>query len=159
MFDTSGEGVLPVAQIDHVLRALGQTIPEAQLLAMKQAKLDEGESVVTFAEFVQLVADGETEAEAQHNNVVERATKFRRALSLFDPTGSGWISIVDLRKALRESLKESEIDALIKKAATTTAAPPTTADGAPAAQPPAAQQQNAGKVQYQKLAEQLFGVY
>ena len=116
MFDLEGEGSIPVTQIDYVLRALGVATPEATVLNMKQRKVDEGEDTVTFTEFLHLVAHNQTESEFAVAKVEDRAAQLRHALGLFDAQQTGVISAVDFRKALRDTLKDGEIDALVRKA-------------------------------------------
>lgn len=136
LFDTAGNGTIPLKQIDCVLKTVGIVIPEATMLAMQQNKADEGETEVSYAELVQLLTSaGETEEAHEESQRKERAARFRRALALFDTNGTGLIPVVELRKALRDVLKESEIDALVKKADAATS----------------------GKVSYDKLVSAMFG--
>jgi Ca2+-binding EF-hand superfamily protein len=116
MFDVEGEGTIPVTQIDFVLRSLGVATPDATVLAIKQRAVDEGEDRVTFTEFLHLVQHQQTQTEFGVASADDRAGKLRAALGLFDAQQTGVISTVDFRKALRDTLKDTEIDALCRKA-------------------------------------------
>ena len=116
LFDVAGEGTVPVGSIDLILKSLGVAVPAASLLAMKQRKVDEGEEKVSFTEFLHLVTHGQTESEYDEHHAAGRAAALREALAMFDPSGSGFISVVDFRKSVRDVLKDSEVDALVKKA-------------------------------------------
>jgi calmodulin len=116
LYDVEGDGTIPVTQLDLVVKTLGITIPEASLLAMKQRKIDEGDSKVSYTELLHLVTLQHTETEHEDSLLASRATTLRDAFSLFDPSGAGVISTVDFRKALRDGLKDAEIDALTRKA-------------------------------------------
>ena len=116
MYDMEGEGFIPVTQIDLVLKTLGAAVPEASVLAMKQRKIDEGDSRVSYTEMLHLVTHYVTETEYEEHSLADRAAALHDALALFDQNNSGTISSVDFRKALRDTLKDAEIDALIRKA-------------------------------------------
>ena len=113
MYDLDGTGTIPVTQVEHVLRTLGQVVCPAILAALQQKKLDEGSQTITFQEFLVMMSSGNTLDGFEEDAATNRAGRLREALGLFDTSSSGTISVVDLRKALREVLKESEIDALI----------------------------------------------
>jgi calmodulin len=116
LYDQSGNGTIPVAQIGFVTASLGQKIPAATLEAIQKRKLADGETTVTFEEFLFLMQTGGTTSDYEDDKVKARSRTLKAALGLFDPSQSGTISIVDLRKALRDVMKETEIEGLIKKA-------------------------------------------
>lgn len=116
LYDLEGSGEIAVTQIDLVLKTLGAIVPEATVLAMKQRKLDEGSTTVNFSELLHLVAHQRTETEFEEERLHDRAAALEKALSLFDQQNTGFIAAVDFRKALRDSLKDAEIDALLRKA-------------------------------------------
>ena len=115
MYDLEGQGTIQVTQLDLVLKTLGLTLPDATILAMKQRKIDEGDSSLSFTELLHLVTHQHTETEHDEIRIANRAHALRDALELFDPQNSGYISAVDFRKALRDALKDAEIDALVRK--------------------------------------------
>ena len=116
LFDVEGEGNVPLSAIDLIVKSLGVAVPAASLLAMKQRKIDEGEEICSFTEFLHLMQHGQTESEYADSHAHARAAELRAALAIFDPAGTGNISIVDFRKSVRDALKDTEIDALVKKA-------------------------------------------
>jgi Ca2+-binding EF-hand superfamily protein len=116
MYDLEGSGIIPIAQLDLVLKTLGMTVPEANILSMKQRKIDEGDANVSFTELLHLVTHLHTEGEFEQIQIADRARALQDALSLFDQQGTGMISAVEFRKALRDTLKDAEIDALVRKA-------------------------------------------
>lgn len=116
LYDVDGEGSIPVTKLDLVVKTLGIAIPEAALLAMKQRKVDEGELNVDFTEFLHLVTLNQTVSEHTDGSAEQRAHSLRGALGMFDPQGTGFITVVDFRKAMRDSLKDAEIDTLVRKA-------------------------------------------
>lgn len=116
VYDTEGEGTVPIDSIDCIIQTLGESVPAAALLQMKQRKVDEGESSVSFTEFLHLIVHGRTEGELEEHTLEARAGNLREALQLFDPAQTGFISAVDFRKVMRDSLKDAEIDALVRKA-------------------------------------------
>jgi Ca2+-binding EF-hand superfamily protein len=83
---------------------------------MKQRKVDEGDSRVSYTEMLHLVTHYVTETEYEDHALTARASALHDALALFDQSNSGTISAVDFRKALRDTLTDAEIDALIRKA-------------------------------------------
>ena len=135
MYDLNGDGRIPVKQIDLVLKTLGLVLPEATLLAMKQRKIDEGDSMGSFTELLHLIAHERTETEYEEAHLAQRAKALENALALFDQHNTGLISAVDFRKALRDSLKDAEIDALIRKA----------------------DPSNTGKIAYRQLVAEMTG--
>lgn len=116
LYDVEGNGTIPVKQMDLVLKTLGIVYPEAAMLAIKQRKIDEGDVNVSFTELLHLITHQHTETEHDELNMEQRASALRTAFALFDPASTGIISTVDFRKALREGLKDAEIDALTRKA-------------------------------------------
>ena len=118
MWDVEGEGFIPLEHIDHVLNALGQKVHHATLQSIQQRKKAEGDKTVSFEEFLYLLQTGGTSGDFEEAAGRDRSSKLKSALSLFDPSQSGTISVVDLRKALRDVMKDHEIEELLKKADT-----------------------------------------
>ena len=116
MYDVEGNGTIPVNQIELVLKSLGIKVHQATLLQLQNRKVQEGDGEVTFEEFLYLMQTGGTPNDYDENAAQDRSQKLKAALSLFDPSQSGTISVVDLRKALRDIMKENEIEELVKRA-------------------------------------------
>lgn len=116
LYDLDGNGVIPVARLELVLRTLGHAVNAARVESMQRRKLEQGETTMTFEEFLYLMQTGGTTTDFQEDTSRTRTAKLREALAVFDVTGTGAISVVNLRKALRDTMKESDVDDLVKKA-------------------------------------------
>ena len=136
VFDLNDMNSIPVTQVNNVLRTLGVVVPEAQLLAITSKKQSEGEDQISFEEFLYLVGPaGQTVAQYEEDGVKERAAKLKRAIAVFDVSGTGVITANDVRRALRDVLKEAEVNAIIKSV----------------------DAQQTGKIDVQRLSEFLVG--
>jgi Ca2+-binding EF-hand superfamily protein len=115
IYDTDDTNTIPVRSLDLVLKSLGVVFPEARIQDLTQRKHDEGESHVTFEEFLYLVGpDGTSTWQYAEDCGKSRAQKLKSALGVFDTQGYGTITVADLRRALREALRDHEIDDLVK---------------------------------------------
>lgn len=116
VYDLDDTNSIAVNRLEMVLHTLGVTLPRAKVDDIFQRKADEGESNITFEEFLYLVGPESTSVwQYAENTGRSRSKKLQTALSVFDTQGYGIISTVDLRRALREALHDHEIDDLVKK--------------------------------------------
>mmetsp|Transcript_20585 Transcript_20585/g.23778 ORF Transcript_20585/g.23778 Transcript_20585/m.23778 type:complete len:156 (+) Transcript_20585:57-524(+) len=115
LFDVDDTNTIAVQKLDCVLRTLGLVIPEARIAELVDRKLEEGEPHITFEEFLYLVGPANTSTWQHHDDMCKgRSGNLQKALGVFDTQGYGVISVVDLRRALRESLMDHEIDELVR---------------------------------------------
>lgn len=116
LYDLDDSNSIAVTRIQMVLSTLGVSIPTAKVDEILSRKADEGESSISFEEFLYLVGPESTSV-WQHTETTgrSRSKKLQTALGVFDTQGYGIISTVDLRRALREALHDHEIDDLVKK--------------------------------------------
>lgn len=115
MYDVHDTNTIPVEKLELVLNTLGVAVNAASLLMMQQRKLNEGEKEVSFEEFLYLMQTGNTESAMEEQHLEDRSSALRSALGLFDVSSTGVISVVDLRRALRDALKDTEIEDLVKQ--------------------------------------------
>jgi calmodulin len=116
MYDVDDSNSISVARLEMVLSTLGISLPRAKIDEILQRKADEGESSVTFEEFLYLVGPESTSVwQHAEDTGRNRSKKLQAALGVFDTQGYGIITTVDLRRALREALHDHEIDDLVKK--------------------------------------------
>lgn len=136
LYDSDDSNTIPVARLDLVLKTLGLVIPEARLQDLVARKTDEGDSHISFEEFLYLIGpEGTSTWQYKEDTGKSRSQKLRRALGVFDTQGYGVISVVDLRRALREALLDHEVDELVKRV----------------------DPKQTGKVEVQSLSEYLVG--
>jgi Ca2+-binding EF-hand superfamily protein len=115
VFDVKDNNTIPVSQVNNVLRTLGIVVPEALLLAIQSKKESEGEDVITFEEFLYLCGPaGRTVSQFEEDTAKERAAKLKRAIAVFDVSGTGVIAANDVKRALRDVLKESDVNSIIR---------------------------------------------
>lgn len=116
LYDSDDTGYVPLEHVDLVLRTLGISFADAALLELKRRKADEGESNVSFEEFLYLVGpEQSTITQFTEENTNHRTTALRTALSVFDTLGYGTITVTELRRALREAMRDHEVDELVRQ--------------------------------------------
>ncbi len=115
VYDLKDKNTIPVNMVSNVLRTLGLVVPEAQLEAIASKKESEGEDILSFEEFLYLAGPaGRTVAQFQEEAARDRAAKLKRAISVFDISGTGVIAANDVKRALRDVLKEADVHAILK---------------------------------------------
>ncbi|CUE85974.1 Hypothetical protein, putative [Bodo saltans] len=116
LYDVDDSNSIAVARLQMVVSTLGITLPQAKIDEILARKSEEGESSISFEEFLYLVGPENTSVwQHTENTGRSRSKKLQAALGVFDTQGYGIISTVDLRRALREALHDHEIDDLVKK--------------------------------------------
>jgi calmodulin len=116
LYDVNDDHTIPVGQVETVLRTLGVVVPQARLQRMRESKEDEGETHISFEEFLYLVGpEGKTSDRYTDAALESRSMKLREAFGVFDATGYGAIGVNELRRALRECLREHEINEIIQQ--------------------------------------------
>lgn len=116
LYDLEDSGYIAMDHVDLVLRTLGITFADAALLELKRRKADEGESKVSFEEFLYLVGpEQSTISQFTETHTNHRTAALRTALSVFDTMGYGTITVNELRRALREAMRDHEVDDLVRQ--------------------------------------------
>ncbi len=115
VYDLKDTNTIPVDMVSNVLRTLGLVVPEAQLQAIATKKESEGEDIISFEEFLYLTGPaGRTVAQFEEDAAMDRAAKLKRAIAVFDISGTGVIAANDVKRALRDVLKEADVNTIIK---------------------------------------------
>merc|ERR1711862_89291 len=111
LFDKDGDGTITTKELGTVMRSLGQTPTEAELLDMINEVDSDGSGTIDFAEFLNLMARKMKDADSEE--------ELMEAFKVFDKDGNGFISAAELRHVmtnLGEKLTEDEVDEMIKEA-------------------------------------------
>eukprot|EP00095_Tigriopus_kingsejongensis_P001776 maker-scaffold339_size202159-snap-gene-1.26 protein:Tk01776 transcript:maker-scaffold339_size202159-snap-gene-1.26-mRNA-1 annotation:"myosin-2 essential light chain" len=108
LFDTKGDGMIPVNQVGEVVRALGQNPTEAEIRRLMHDNKTEGR--VTFETFLPIFHA------VSQKKMTDTADDFVEGLRHFDKDGAGFISSAELRHmltSLGEKLSEEEVEVLL----------------------------------------------
>eukprot|EP00760_Papus_ankaliazontas_P036186 PhM_4_TR8239/c0_g1_i2/m.60316/K02183/CALM; calmodulin len=110
LFDYDGEGKISVAHIHCVLQSLGLSPMEYNIETLKKAKAEDGEDSVDLFEFLQLMSTSQTITAAEEAMTNSRLSALEEAFAVLDPNDTGSVKTVDLRRILKELMKEQELD-------------------------------------------------
>eukprot|EP00759_Apiculatamorpha_spiralis_P012026 PhF_6_TR19120/c0_g1_i1/m.28126/K02183/CALM; calmodulin len=113
LFDVEGEGKITLDKIACVLNSLGQAPNEYALSVIMRSKQEEGEDSIELYEFLSFMADQQTLSIAQESSDRRRFSALEEAFALLDPSDSGVILASDLRRIVKDVMKEHDVDALI----------------------------------------------
>jgi calmodulin len=111
VFDNDGDGTITIEELGTVLRMLGQTPTEAELQDMINEVDADGNGVIDFPEFCQLMARKMKDKDPEEELI--------EACRVFDRDGSGAISAAEIRDVmtnLGKKLTDEEIDEMIRAA-------------------------------------------
>jgi len=111
LFDKSGTGVISSRELGNLMKSLGQNPTEAELRDLVNEIDINGDGVIDFHEFINLMA------KQSHENDPEE--ELREAFKIFDKDEDGFISPAELKFVmtnLGEKLTDEEIDDMIREA-------------------------------------------
>jgi len=111
VFDNDGDGTITIEELGTVLRMLGQTPTQAELQDMINEVDADGNGVIDFPEFCQLMARKMNDKDPEEELI--------EACRVFDRDGSGAISAAEIRDVmtnLGKKLTDEEIDEMIRAA-------------------------------------------
>ena len=116
LFDTEGQGSLPLEKVPHVLQALGLVPNEYNIQSLQQSKLEEGETSIDCMGFLHLMATSRTEAAAREATVRARWEMLDAALATLDRTDTGIIQCSDLKRVMKDVLKGEDLESFLLEA-------------------------------------------
>jgi len=114
LFDKEKKGTIAIKEIDAIMRDLGLSMTEAELLDLVTEVDNDGDGIIDFIEFLNLMASIMKEGDTEE----EMIEMFR----VFDKDGTGMITTQELRHVLtnlndkisledaREMIKEADYD-------------------------------------------------
>ncbi|KAL5217663.1 hypothetical protein ABZP36_018347 [Zizania latifolia] len=111
LFDKDGDGVITSKELGTVLSSLGQNHTEAELQDMIKDVDADGNGVIDFHEFLNLMAHKMPDADSED--------ALREAFNLIDKDRNGYICADELRHVmgnLGEKLTDQEVADMIKEA-------------------------------------------
>nr|XP_060632377.1 calmodulin-A-like [Anolis sagrei ordinatus] len=111
LFDKDGDGAITSQELGTVMRSLGQNPTEAELQEMIRKLDTDGNGMVDFPEFLNLLARRMKNADSED--------EVRKAFQVFDKDGNGYVSAAELRHImtkLGEKLTDEEVEEMIKEA-------------------------------------------
>eukprot|EP00092_Neocalanus_flemingeri_P076944 GFUD01095484.1.p1 GENE.GFUD01095484.1~~GFUD01095484.1.p1 ORF type:complete len:162 (+),score=52.23 GFUD01095484.1:67-552(+) len=115
--DKNGDGVLCIAELEHVFKLVG--ITESQTITAIIAQWDvEGTGKVSFQDFVKIMEQRDLDSS---ESMEEKDDRFiRKAFSSFDANNDGFITREELKTVLEQMghVTESEVTTLLKEADT-----------------------------------------
>ena len=103
LFDTDGDGVITTAELGLVMKSLGRVLSRRQLKELMAIADADGNGTLEFEELIELM----------EKNTVKTTflDEMKKAFCHFDKDGNGYISPLELRKAmLRMKIKLSKVE-------------------------------------------------
>eukprot|EP01062_Namystynia_karyoxenos_P024152 TRINITY_DN19391_c0_g1_i1.p1 TRINITY_DN19391_c0_g1~~TRINITY_DN19391_c0_g1_i1.p1 ORF type:complete len:192 (+),score=70.18 TRINITY_DN19391_c0_g1_i1:79-576(+) len=126
LFDRRGDDTVDLADIGHVMHALGLCPTGTHVQTLAEKKQLEGEEQVTLREFLHLMLTDCTLDESAAQQAESTRAQLERAFQLWDHEGTGFIAddpkqsdgpLAGLKKALQaEGMDPQEVERLIAKA-------------------------------------------
>ena len=92
MFDKDGGGSIDAAELKDLMKSVGQEPSDAELAEMVAAADADGTGDIDFSEFAVLMAHKMTDTNQEE--------ALKKAFSIFDASGDGYISAPEMRKML-----------------------------------------------------------
>uniref|UniRef100_T1J4B7 EF-hand domain-containing protein n=1 Tax=Strigamia maritima TaxID=126957 RepID=T1J4B7_STRMM len=111
MFDKEKKGFIHTSMVATILRSMGQTFEERDLMGLIDEIDSDGSGELEFDEFQQLAARFVVEEDSE-----AMQEELRGAFRMYDKEGNGYINVSDLREILRaldDKLTEDELDEMI----------------------------------------------
>ncbi|KAF0910318.1 hypothetical protein E2562_001498 [Oryza meyeriana var. granulata] len=111
LFDKNNDGIVTSQELGEVLSSLGQNHTEAELQNMIREVDADGNGVIDFHEFLNLMAHILKDPDSDK--------QLRETFQLFDKDGDGYISAAELREVmitLEKEITGQEIDEMMKEA-------------------------------------------
>ena len=110
MFDKDGSGSIDVSELNDLMISVGQTCTEEELKEMVKAADSDGTGDIDFLEFAVLMAHKMTDE--------NKDDTLKKAFSVFDASGDGFISAQEMRKImfkLGEDLEQEDVEAVMEE--------------------------------------------
>ncbi|CAA7399175.1 unnamed protein product [Spirodela intermedia] len=111
LFDKDGDGAITLEELATVIRSLGPTPTEEELLDMVEEADVDSSGTVDFREFLSIMAIKTKEVNAEE--------ELDEAFKVFDKDQDGYISADELRNvmvSLGEKLTDEEVEQMIREA-------------------------------------------
>ena len=121
LYDVEGKGSVPLGHIGLILHSLGLAPIPSSLENLKEKKILEGESTVTYREFAHLVQHEETITETLRIESEGRAASLQKSFYSWDPAGVGLIKctgeadspLASFIRTMEESMDPSDVQRIV----------------------------------------------
>ncbi|KII62065.1 Calmodulin [Thelohanellus kitauei] len=111
LFDKDGDEVISPKELDSVMRSLGQTPTEQEIMDMINEVDTDKSGTIDFNEFLLMMV--------KRLPKVESSVEMREAFKVFDKNGDGKITAEELKNVMEklgEQLQDEQINEMIKEA-------------------------------------------
>jgi len=111
LFDKNNDGTINLSEMKEVMKSLGRDPTEEELKDMINNIDLDGNQVVDFNEFLQMMGHNSTAS--------DRSAELKQVFAIFDKNGDGYISKPEMKAAMKkmnENFTDSEIETIISDA-------------------------------------------